>query len=60
MNYVVAGYVVALATLFVYALTLVWRRRRWSRAFDVVRANEVTVGGDVQGHGTPPVSSGRP
>jgi hypothetical protein len=37
MNYVDAGYTVALATLFVYGLGLALRRRRWERA---LRANE--------------------
>jgi hypothetical protein len=32
VNYVDAGYVIALATLFVYAISLVLRRRRWERA----------------------------
>ena len=32
MSYVDAGYAVALATLFVYAVGLVVRRRRWERA----------------------------
>ncbi len=32
MSYVDAGYAVALGTLFVYALSLVLRRRRWERA----------------------------
>ena len=32
MSYVDAGYAIALATLFVYAVTLVARRRRWERA----------------------------
>ena len=32
MSYVDAGYSIALATLFVYAVTLVLRRRRWERA----------------------------
>ena len=32
MSYVDAGYAIALATLFVYAITLVARRRRWERA----------------------------
>ena len=40
MNYVDAGYAVALATLFVYALTLMLRRRRWERAFRLARAGE--------------------
>ncbi len=32
MNYVDAGYAIALGTLFVYAISLVLRRRRWERA----------------------------
>jgi hypothetical protein len=32
MSYVDAGYAIALATLFVYAISLVARRRRWERA----------------------------
>ena len=33
MRYVDAGYAIALSTLFVYALSLVVRRRRWERAY---------------------------
>jgi hypothetical protein len=32
VSYVDAGYAIALAALFVYAVTLVLRRRRWERA----------------------------
>ena len=32
MSYVDAGYAVALATLLVYAVSLLARRRRWERA----------------------------
>jgi len=32
VSYVDAGYAIALATLFVYAVSLVLRRRRWERA----------------------------
>jgi hypothetical protein len=32
VNYVDAGYAVALGTLFVYGISLVLRRRRWERA----------------------------
>lgn len=38
MRYVDAGYAVALSTLFVYAITLVLRRRRWERALKVKEA----------------------
>jgi hypothetical protein len=34
MRYVDAGYAVALSTLFVYAVSLVLRRRRWERAYE--------------------------
>ena len=32
MRYVIAGYVFVLATLFLYAVQLAWRRRRLTRA----------------------------
>ncbi len=35
MSYVDAGYAIALSTLFVYAISLVVRRRRWDRALSV-------------------------
>jgi hypothetical protein len=35
VSYVQAGYAIALSTLFVYAITLVVRRRRWDRALAV-------------------------
>jgi hypothetical protein len=34
MRYVDAGYAVALATLFVYGVSLLARRRRWERAYE--------------------------
>jgi hypothetical protein len=42
MSYVDAGYAIALATLFVYAVGLLLRRRRWERA---LRASEQPVAG---------------
>jgi len=38
MNYVVAGYTIVLSILFLYAVQLVWRRRRLTRAVERVRA----------------------
>jgi hypothetical protein len=35
VSYVDAGYAIALATLFVYAIGLVLRRRRWERALQM-------------------------
>jgi hypothetical protein len=35
VSYVVAGYTIALATLFVYGVGLGLRRRRWERAVKV-------------------------
>ncbi len=44
MSYVDAGYAVALATLFLYAVGLVLRRRRWERALRM--SEPPTVRGD--------------
>ena len=38
VSYVDAGYAVALGALFVYAVSLVLRRRRWERALRASRA----------------------
>jgi hypothetical protein len=40
MSYVDAGYAAALATLFVYAISLILRRRRWERALAVAATEE--------------------
>jgi nitrate reductase gamma subunit len=40
MNYVIAGYTVALGTLVVYGLSLLLRRRRWERALKASRSAE--------------------
>jgi hypothetical protein len=47
VNYVIGGYSAALATLFVYAVGLGLRRRRWERAFKNTEASgdEVASGG---------------
>jgi hypothetical protein len=52
MRYVIAGYVVVLATLFLYAVQLAWRRRRLTRA--VAR---VTGASDAAGPATVATSS---
>ena len=44
MKYVIAGYVVVLAILFLYGLQLIWRRRRLLRA---VARVEVSPAGDA-------------
>jgi hypothetical protein len=51
MSYVVAGYVVVLSLLFLYAAQLVWRRRRLTRAARRVGAR-TSHGDDVRGSGT--------
>ena len=38
MNYVDAGYSIVLGILFLYGVTLVWRRRRLTRAVERVAA----------------------
>jgi hypothetical protein len=54
MRYVDAGYAVALSTLFVYAISLVARRRRWERAYELSEPSEQT------GADTSPVPGERP
>jgi hypothetical protein len=49
MRYVDAGYAAAVGTLFVYAITLVLRRRRWARAFKVARADQPVDQPDADG-----------
>ena len=44
MRYVDAGYAAALATLFVYAVSLVWRRRRWERAYRAAQPGDAPSG----------------
>ncbi len=39
MRYVVAGYIVVLGTLFLYAVQLAWRRRRLTRTAARVAAS---------------------
>jgi hypothetical protein len=46
MRYVDAGYAVALATLFVYAVGLVLRRRRWERAIETSQSEVAAPGGE--------------
>ena len=53
MSYVDAGYVIALATLFVYAVGLVVRRRRWERALKVSET-PVVLGDVASGPGERP------
>jgi hypothetical protein len=43
VKYVDAGYIIALATLFVYGVGLALRRRRWERARAVAQATEEPV-----------------
>lgn len=50
MNYVDAGYAITLGGLFVYAISLVLRRRRWDRA---LRMSETRPGPSVAHGGTP-------
>jgi hypothetical protein len=47
MRYVDAGYAVALSALLVYAVSLLARRRRWARAYEMSEPSDP---------GAPPVS----
>jgi hypothetical protein len=40
MSYVDAGYAVALSTLLIYAVSLLARRRRWERAYEMSDQSE--------------------
>jgi hypothetical protein len=40
VSYVDAGYTIALAALFLYAVTLGLRRRRWERALKVAEVSK--------------------
>ncbi len=51
MSYVDAGYAIALGSLFVYAVSLVLRRRRWERA---LRMSEPAVEADAAPAGSEP------
>jgi heme exporter protein D len=43
MNYVIAGYTIVLTLLFLYALQLVWRRRRLTRTATRVAASNARI-----------------
>ena len=60
MRYVDAGYAAALGTLFVYAITLVLRRRRWARAFKVAQVDQPVDQPDADGTTARVVSGVRP
>jgi hypothetical protein len=60
MRYVDAGYIAALGTLFVYAVTLVLRRRRWARAFKVTQASRLPDQPDADETTARVVPGGRP
>ena len=53
VSYVDAGYAVALATLFVYAVSLILRRRRWERALRVSEAPATEGDGAPEPGGRP-------
>ncbi len=60
MSYVDAGYAVALATLFLYALGLVLRRRRWERAARVQQESPLPGATATEGSAAPVAPGGRP
>ncbi len=55
MNYVDAGYISALGIMFVYAVGLGLRRRRWERAGAVAQRDAGSAAGDTP---TAPVEPG--
>ncbi len=42
MNYVIAGYSIVLGLLFLYAVQLIWRRRRLNRLVALVQSDGAT------------------
>lgn len=42
MNYVIAGYSIVLGLLFLYAVHLIWRRRRLNRLVALTEADRAT------------------
>ena len=58
MGYVVAGYVIVLAILFLYGLQLVWRRRRLNRA--VARMVQAPAAEPVPAVGPAPTAATAP
>ena len=59
MNYVIAGYTIVLGLLFLYAVQLVWRRRRLTRTVDPASGRCVQRRADRAGRGRA-VTSGPP
>ena len=49
MSYVDAGYAAALCTMFVYAVSLLLRRRRWERALRMSEPAPEPEGAPVSG-----------
>jgi uncharacterized protein (TIGR03382 family) len=49
VNYVVAGYAIALGALFLYAFSLLLRRRRWERALKLSQPSPAPPGGAAEG-----------
>jgi hypothetical protein len=60
VSYVDAGYVIALAVLFVYAVGLGLRRRRWERALKVAQASPPPDASVTDGTMAPVNPGGRP
>jgi hypothetical protein len=50
VNYVVAGYSIVLSILFLYGVTLVWRRRRLTRAAQRVESYRAAAAEQVVDH----------
>jgi hypothetical protein len=58
MGYVVAGYVIVLSTLFLYGLSLMWRRRRLNQA--VARVVQAPVAQPAPAVGAAPTAAPAP
>jgi len=57
MRYVIAGYTIILSLLFLYALQLVWRRQRLTRAVERLEAAPASSHVPVPAHSDPRTES---
>ena len=53
MRYVIAGYTIILSLLFLYAVQLVWRRQRLTRAVERLEAAPASSHVPVPAHSDP-------
>ncbi|HEX4217747.1 MAG TPA: hypothetical protein VHZ02_05230 [Acidimicrobiales bacterium] len=58
MNYVIAGYSIVLGLLFLYAVQLIWRRRRLNRLVALAQSDAADPSPDGRAHRPRPTPDG--